>query len=261
MSSNGSLLDETTGRALLDAGLQSLYVNAVELYDDYERTYRLPFRRTVDNVVGFGRMAAGRCAVVVVVVDHRDDPTHLARLREHWMALGVDAVIGHELNNRGGTLAVEADVDPVWPEVAAAWSAIEAAAGTPACSVPFHRLFVAFDGRYHLCSSDWEKQVGMADVATASFRDVVAAKARHVATRAPICAGCSLDPTNQLAAAVRGHAEGRVSDEDRRRTLETQVLRTTFAHDWVRRQGATVPVVPPPAPTPDRRRRIPVRAV
>lgn len=261
MSSNGSLLDERTGRQLLDAGLGALFLNVGERDEDYERTYRLPYRRTVDNVVAFHELAAEACGVVVVLVDHRNDPDHIEEMRDHWTSLGISNVLTHDLNNRGGSLDTGHDVDPSWPEVSAAWSSLADRAGTPICTVPFHRLFVGYDGRHHLCSSDWEKRADVGDIFTSSFRDVVAAKARHAATRRPVCETCTLDPTNQLATALRDHASGRASDHDRSRVLVAQAARVALAHDWASRLGATVPHAGPPTPPIRRHPSIPVRSL
>jgi MoaA/NifB/PqqE/SkfB family radical SAM enzyme len=53
LSSNGSLLDEKRGAALLEAGLQGIEINAGDEGGDYDEIYGLPFEKTRDNVVGF----------------------------------------------------------------------------------------------------------------------------------------------------------------------------------------------------------------
>ena len=60
VSTNGALLNEDRGRALLDAGLQGIEINVGEEGDDYERLYGLPFAKTRENVIRFNEMAAGR---------------------------------------------------------------------------------------------------------------------------------------------------------------------------------------------------------
>jgi hypothetical protein len=60
--------------------------------------------------------------------------------------------------------------------------------------------FVGFDGRYYLCSSDWQKEVPLGSVFDTSFTAVTAKRLEHVLTRAPICKRCSLEPRNRLAA-------------------------------------------------------------
>ncbi len=80
MSSNGSLLDERRSAALLEAGLQQILINVGEEGDDYEEVYQLPFERTLENVVRFNEMSGDACQVTMVIVDHRGDPDHVARM-------------------------------------------------------------------------------------------------------------------------------------------------------------------------------------
>src|SRR5262245_28209595 len=87
LSTNGSLLDETTGRAVVDAGVRAVFVNIGEQGAAYEAVYRLPFERTRDRVVAFAQMAGPRCRVVAVLVDHRDDPGHVDAMRSYWAGL------------------------------------------------------------------------------------------------------------------------------------------------------------------------------
>lgn len=46
LSTNGSLLDDATGRALLDAGVGAVFLNIGDHGAVYEAVYRLPFERT-----------------------------------------------------------------------------------------------------------------------------------------------------------------------------------------------------------------------
>jgi molybdenum cofactor biosynthesis enzyme MoaA len=65
MSSNGALLDARRGEALLDAGLQQIYINVGDRDEAYEDVYKLPFEKTRDNVAQFVEMAGDtppRCA-------------------------------------------------------------------------------------------------------------------------------------------------------------------------------------------------------
>ena len=64
--------------------------------------------------------------------------------------------------------------------------------------MPFVHLFVGWDGRYYLCSSDWRKEVGFGNVFETSFAAITADKLARVRSRQPICARCTLDPLNLL---------------------------------------------------------------
>ena len=100
MSSNGSLLDERRSTALLEAGLQQILINVGEEGDDYEEIYKLPFERTLENVVRFNEMAGDACQVTMVIVDHRGDPGHVARMKEYWSDRGIPHAVSYEIMNR-----------------------------------------------------------------------------------------------------------------------------------------------------------------
>lgn len=257
LSSNGSLLDRHKGRALLDAGLRSIYLNIGEHDDEYEATYHLPFWRTVDNVVRFNEMADGRCEVIAVLVDHRDDPDHLAEMRDYWASLGVDHTFTYALSNRGGSLDADRLRYHSYPEVRQAWDELERVAGTPMCGVPFHRMFIGYDGAYYLCGSDWEKRASMSSVFESSFLDVTEAKLRHVATRDPVCRTCNVDPTNMMAAALHAQANGTAERGAVETMRDFQMIRIAVATERIEKLGYTVPTGTPPA---SGRCLIPVRA-
>jgi organic radical activating enzyme len=190
VSTNGALLSQATSLALLDAGLGTINVNASDLDADYERVYALPFATTRDNVERFVALSRGRCVVNVVLVDHRRDPAHLRTLAAFWRARGVDHVLPFGLVNRAGAVRLPAAALPDAPD--------DAGAPRPLCAAPFMHLFVGWDGRYYLCSSDWRKEVPFGSVFDASFADITAAKLVRVASREPICTRCTLDPANLL---------------------------------------------------------------
>lgn len=241
LSTNGSLLDDATGRALLDAGVRAVFLNVGEHGEAYEAVYRLPFERTRDRVVAFARMAAQRCRVVAVLVDHRNDPRHVDTMRSYWAGLGIDRAHPHALNNRGGSLHVEHMQYDEHPHVLPAWEVLDHDAGTPMCEVPFHRMFIGYDGRYYLCSSDWEKRARVGSVFEGSLLEATQERTLRAADRSPVCSTCSLDPTNRLAEALAAAEDGAADlasvDEARR----AAVHRVEVAHRAAARLGATVP--------------------
>lgn len=249
LSTNGSLLDDATGRALLDAGVRAVFLNVGDHGAAYEAVYRLPFERTRDRVTAFAQMAGERCRVVAVLVDHRDDPGHIEAMRSYWSGLGIERAHPHALNNRGGSLHVEHMQYDEHPHVPPAWDALDRAVGTPMCEVPFHRMFIGYDGRYHLCSSDWEKRAPVGSVFEGSLLEATQERALRAAARSPVCRTCSLDPTNRLAEvladAANGAADPATVDEARRGVLQ----RVATAHQAVTRLGAVVPAgTAPPRP-------------
>jgi MoaA/NifB/PqqE/SkfB family radical SAM enzyme len=255
MSSNGSLLDERRSEAVLEAGLQQILINVGEEGDDYEEVYQLPFERTLQNVVRFNEMAAGKCEVVVVLVDHRGDPQHLDRMRRYWAAHGIRQAVTYEIMNRGGSLFVDHMQYEHYTELTEARARLAAAVGTPLCGAPFGYLFIGYDGQYYLCCSDWEKQTPMGSVFDKSFVDVAQAKLDLVVSRDPVCRTCNLDPVNRLTEELRAEARGDVPAGSADHVLAKITADNGVVEDVLDQLGLKVP------PTPPNRRRIPVQAV
>jgi len=255
VSSNGSLLDERKGRELLDAGLQQIYINVGEEGDDYEEIYKLPFQRTLDNVVLFNEMAQGRCEVSMVLVDHRESPEHIAYMRKFWTDHGIKHTLSYEIMNRGGSLFVDHMQYEQYDELARAKAQLEARVGTPLCGAPVAFLFIGYDGQYYLCCSDWEKQAPMGSVFDTSFLGVTEAKLAHLASREPVCSTCNLDPVNKLTEELRAEAQGLTPAGSADAMLESLCEGTAVVKRIIGSLGYEVPSAP--APT---RRLIPVQA-
>ncbi len=256
MSSNASLLDERRSAALLEAGLQEILINVGEEGEDYEEVYHLPFERTLENVLRFKEMAKDACRVIMVLVNHRVDPTHVARMRQYWADRGIEHALTYEVMNRGGSLFVEHMQYERYPEHAAARARLAAALGTPVCGAPFVFLFVGYVGLYYLCCSDWEKQTPLGSVFDKSFRDVARAKLDLVVSRDPVCRTCNLDPMNQLTGELRAEAGGDVPPGS-----ADQVLAKITADNKLLEEGVLGPLGLEIPVAPSGRRLIPVRAV
>ena len=231
MSSNASLLDEATGRALLDAGLRRIFINAGDLDAAYESVYRLPFERTRDNISRFADMALGRCDVVLVIVGHDSDPERAHTVMQYWRERGIEHFQHHDLVNRAGSLSVEHMQFATHPYVPVARELLSDRGLEPVCPVPFGFLFIGYDGQYYLCSMDWEKQVPLGSIFDESFSSVMQQKLLHVTTREPICANCSHDPLNTLAEQLRTTA---CSRDDARPEQEALLANIAVADERAR---------------------------
>ena len=221
MSSNGALLDAKRGEALLDAGLQQIFINVGDRDEAYEDVYKLPFEKTRDNVVRFVEMAGDRCEVVIVLVDYLADKQHTADMREYWGSYGVSQFREFDIINRGGALFVDHMQFETLPQLGEAHSMLSGVNGVPVCGTPFAFLFIGYDGKYYLCCSDWKKEVSFGTVFDGSFLDITAEKLRYVRERGPVCRTCNLDPVNQLTDVLRSEAEGvPVTDEERNQLID-----------------------------------------
>lgn len=255
ISSNGSLLDERRGRALLDAGLQKILINVGDEGDEYESVYQLPFEKTRDNVARFARLAEGRCEVYVVLVDHHRDANHIEKMKGFWRGHGINSFYTYEIMNRGGALFVDHMQFETLPQLDLARSRLEEHGGTPICGAPFGYLFIGYDGQYYLCCSDWKKETPMGSVFDESFLSITKKKLEYVVTREPVCKTCNLDPLNKLTDEFRAIDEGEATPEDGRKVMASIVADNALVHDLVARLGSPVP-----EPTAvGRRRYIPVQ--
>jgi len=207
MSSNAALLDERRGSAVLEAGLQRVYINVGERDQDYKDIYKLPFERTRDNIVRFNEVADGRCEVIIVLVDHRRDKQHVQEMEDYWRALGLTSFTRFDIMNRGGALFVDHMQYDHRSELDVARQMIDDRKGEALCAVPFLSTFIGYDGNIYLCCSDWKKEAPIASV----FDDDVpisATKVTMLASREPVCKTCNLDPLNHLTDELRARAEG-----------------------------------------------------
>ena len=256
VSTNGALLTGEVGGALLDARVTQVNINASEIDDEYERVYQLPFARTRDNIIGFVERARGKCAVRVMVVDYLDNRDHARSIIQYWRGLGVEEFVCYALINRGGSLPI----DPPWWHAPAArrqaQADLQSRRAHPVCAAPFIHLFVGYDGRYYLCSSDWRKEVSFGSVFDTSFAAITAEKLARVTSREPICKRCFADPVNQL---IRAHAaadEG-ADGADPRAALEQVLWSDAIGRDIAKRVMASQRPRGPRRRAPTVRRRAP----
>ncbi len=211
IASNGAILDERRGRALLDAGLQQVLLNVGARGDAYEEIYKLPWERTRDNVLRFNEMAGDDCAVFIVLVDHADDPDAQEREKEFWRGEGVKKFLNFDIMNRGGSLFVDHMQFEQYPEMEEAKERFAQAEGEPACFVPFVVPFVGYDGNYYLCCSDWTKEAEFGHVKDVAIADLLKAKLEHTQSRRSPCHTCNVDPVNYLTQELRAEATGQAA--------------------------------------------------
>jgi MoaA/NifB/PqqE/SkfB family radical SAM enzyme len=250
MSSNGSILDERKGRALLDAGLDAMNINVGDHDEEYEDIYKLPFDKTRENVVRFNDMAGDDCEVSIVLVDHRRDRVHIKEMVQYWRAHGLKNFVFYDIMNRGGALFVDDMQFEASPHVASAKTLLEGKGGHAICAAPFAFIFVGYDGNYYLCCSDWKKEVSFGTVFEHPINALVGEKLDRVTSREPICKSCNWDPLNMVADELKAVDAGQ-SDAATVANLVNDVVATTLK---VEKYVIDVQQVTPPS----RRRSIPV---
>lgn len=203
MSSNGALLDQRRGDAILEAGVTSVNINISDLGEDYERIYNLPYEETRDNIIRFIKDSGEGCEVQIVLVNHRKDPGHTARMEDFWRSHGVTHFMKYDVINRGGALFVDHMQYEQFAERRAAERLMDQSGHKWVCPVPYLSVFIGYDGLYYLCCSDWKKEAPMASVFEASILAVSEQKLLHVTTREPVCRSCNHDPLNAVTDKIR----------------------------------------------------------
>ena len=203
MSSNGALLDQKRGDAILEAGVTSVNINISDLGEEYERIYNLPYEETRDNIIRFINDAGAGCEVQIVLVNHRKDPQHTARMEEFWRSHGVNRFMKYDVINRGGALFVDHMQYEQFAERRAAERLMDESGHKWVCPVPYLSVFIGYDGLYYLCCSDWKKEAPMASVFEASILAISEQKLHHVTSREPVCRSCNHDPLNAVTDKIR----------------------------------------------------------
>ena len=222
MSSNASLLNEKKARALVDGGLEKIFINVGDINDDYEEVYKLPFEKTRDNILRFIEMSQGVTEVHIVLVDYRKDKNHLKAMRSYWEDFGVKNFMEFEIINRGGVLFVDHMQYAQYPERAQAISTLTAAnnGDLPVCGVPFSSCFIGYDGKFYLCCSDWTKEAAVGNVFDDSPFSVMEPKLVHVLTGEPVCKTCNLDPVNRMTDMLRDIDSGDATEHGKEQLVE-----------------------------------------
>jgi len=256
MASNGALLTEKVGNELLNAGLTSIQINVGERGEDYEEIYKLPWERTLENVVRFGEMSKGRCETQIVLVNHRASVEHLQSMVEFWRERGLEEFVLFDLINRGGALFVDHMQYQDYEEQAAAKALLAEGRDAPVvCQAPFSLLFVGYDGQYYLCCSDWKKEAPLGSVFEKSFVDVAGAKLSHVSGREPVCKSCNHDPLNRVTEELRLISRGEADQAALQGVLDDVLESDGVVREFVAATGTD------PASVRPRRPLIPLRSV
>ncbi len=213
LCSNAHLLDRRRAATLLDAGLADVFLNVGEIGDQYDAIYGLPFAEAQRNVDDFMELARGRCNVWIVVVDHRMDPEHVARIEHYWRARGVHMFFPSPMLNRAGA---QLDERLDFRQHGREAEARQLFNGEiPGCVAPRKCITIGYDGRYYICNSDWRKEESAGTVFELSVIEAIDDHFRRSCDREnAICRRCNHDPLNQVSRlldsgadpALTGHA-------------------------------------------------------
>jgi MoaA/NifB/PqqE/SkfB family radical SAM enzyme len=229
LCANGDLLDQARAEALLDAGLADIFLNIGELGDAYDRVYGLSFERTVRNIEEFMHVAKGRCNVWIVLVDHRMDENHLARVKAFWSERGVKRFFPSPMLNRARAIEHEAMNFHDHPMEAAARSLF--GQRPPGCYAPVQCLVIGYDGNFYLCNSDWRKEEAAGSVFDISILESIRIRVRTAQNREhSICHSCNHDPLNQVSRLLAQHADSTLIRNSIDVLAQREVSAAAFLH-------------------------------
>jgi radical SAM protein with 4Fe4S-binding SPASM domain len=182
--SNGSLLDETVARAVVEAGLDAINISVdASGREVFERTrVGLKYDKVITNIERLVRIRAdlGRThpKLILSFVRQGDGDEERAFI-ERWRSV-ADKIHITEIHNWAGTLNRQSDVR--YP-----------------CYRQWLTFTVLWDGRVSLCCADFDGKVTLGDLRTSSIRDIWeseryrAVRREHLESGGPdICRACDL---------------------------------------------------------------------
>lgn len=165
INTNAALLTEETGRKLIDAKLNYLWIS-VNGYSEatYKESMGLDFSTTMKNIDAFLKLkkeSGSTYPKVTVTTIHTKLVEHeLPFARAYWAERGVEFK-DHRLDNRAGTGAV-ADIQP------------ESESFKPKrdCDLFLKQAYIVENGDMIICCHDWKQSVVVGNVARSSIAEV-----------------------------------------------------------------------------------------
>lgn len=239
--------------ALLAAGVDLVMVNAGEIGARYESVYGVPFDRLERNIRTFLEIAPEPESLCIVLVDHDADAERLDAVRSYWEAVGVRLFRRLDLINRGGTLRLTHPDYATHPLAEVARRDLRPQDAL--CPAPVLFPFIAYDGRYLLCGSDWQRTVVLPTVFERSIHEVLEEKYDTLTKGCGVCDACNHHPYNRLADTLAAEKEGNMAAvelDELRAHLQAASAFVRYSRDeWFDEPGGNQHST--------RRRRIPVR--
>ena len=184
MISNGSLLNETAARGMIDAGLDAINISVdASGKETFEKTrLGLKYDKVIANVERLLalREAAGTTRPKLILSFVRQDNSDDERaFIEHWRKR-ADKIHITDLHNWAGTLNQRSDVN--YP-----------------CYRPWLTFTTLWDGRVSLCCADFDGRTILGDLRTSTIKEVWNSEAyrgvrrQHLESGGPdICRSCDL---------------------------------------------------------------------
>lgn len=224
LTTNGSLLSESTVDALLEAGLHLLILsfNGADA-ETYERIMvNLDFERAVETIQQLTGRAAARLSVAANVTVSSLTRHQLPAIQQRLSNMGIEHIIYSLCHSRGGSMHDSTLCDPLSPP------------STSRCDIFTDTTFVAWDGLALACCQDVAGAAVLGDLTKMPVEELAAIRASILENGVsfPMCPEC--DDINRLChdkpplgATLNEWIYRLYESEDSRTTALTEALRLT----------------------------------
>ncbi len=204
ISSNGTLLDATRARSILDSPLDTLMIaidgTSKEVYERVRISPTFTFEEVVENAHGFLSLKASlgrrKPHTILSIIRMQETQDQLDEFRSFWLAAGADEVIYKDYTSWGNQSGdfLELATVPIR-------ESLRRQREFP-CSYLWESLVIGWDGRVVPCCFDYDAKSTMGDVTTQSLREIWNGDAYRTLRRkeldgsndSPLCVGCSQAP-------------------------------------------------------------------
>jgi len=197
---NGSLLTSRRIDELVEAGFDEIHVSIDAAREETYRAVRpgLDFARVVENVHNL-RRRAGRTRVTARFLRQRTNEAEEREFARYWRSHGVH-VETLSMSNRAGALTAFARLRPGKRSTLREGLRRLVRRHSLACTTPFLRLSVLWDGRALVCCQDWRHGAVVGDLSRQSVAEVWHGEPlnhhRHLIwsrrfDESPVCGCCS----------------------------------------------------------------------
>ncbi len=214
MTTNASLLDAAKARSLLDAGLSEISISVSDMEADYEDVYGLQWKTTLENILGFLDINAGRAEVSINIVSHEYNFDKISAMKEYWRDKGVNKFIVFDPANRGGACKHGNFFIGNTKYFDEAQQLLREAEVSAMCSAPFIYLFVGWNGNYYICCNDYRKTTSLGNVFDHSIEEMDVIKKAKLAKGIQACVDCNIDPVNKVREKLLEVEEGVAEQKD-----------------------------------------------
>ncbi len=163
-STNGQLLEGKMAKGLLHSGVNEIWVNFNgSKKETYEKIMRgLSFERVIKNLLLFKEQVVRNKLDIKIFISTVEISLVIGEIQESiafWKKHGIP-VVTTPLNNRGGNLK------------SSRIKTLMKTRGHRICDRPFYKIYILYNGDVILCSSDWEREIIIGNVAESGIYEV-----------------------------------------------------------------------------------------